>query len=156
MAAGGSFGSGAVNGAFGYLFNHCSHNTCTTKLEQMLYDWMPGYKAGTLLYNQVMGDGSWTGWEVLDAASVGPGALATKAGMTVFKTGHYASRLEAAGVNVARAESAIAKEVGAMRPNMAAGADVSGRLRIDNVLVEYRTRLLPDGSVNVGTIFPVR
>ena len=43
-----------------------------------------------------------------------------------------------------------------MRPNMATGADVGGRLRIDNVLVEYRARLLPDGSVNVGTIFPVR
>ena len=42
-----------------------------TKLEQALYDWWPGYKAGTLLYNQTIGDGRWTGWEVLDAASVG-------------------------------------------------------------------------------------
>jgi hypothetical protein len=39
---------------------------------------------------------------------------------------------------------------------MEAGADVAGRMRIDNVLVEYRARLLPDGSVNVGTIFPVK
>lgn len=36
-----------------------------------MYDWWPGYKAGTLLYNQTVGDGSWTGWEVLDAASMG-------------------------------------------------------------------------------------
>ena len=84
------------------------------------------------------------------------GLSAARAGATVFKTGHYASRLEAAGVNVARAESVVAREVAAMRPNMATGADVGGRLRIDNVLVEYRARLLPDGSVNVGTIFPVR
>lgn len=82
--------------------------------------------------------------------------LAARTGATVFKTGHYASRLEAAGVNVARAESAVAKEVTAMRTNIATDADVGGRLRIDDVLVEYRARLLPDGSVNVGTIFPVR
>jgi hypothetical protein len=54
---------------------YCAHGgQCTTKLEQALYDWWPGYKAGTLLYNQTMGDGSWTGWEVLDAASAGLGA----------------------------------------------------------------------------------
>lgn len=68
--SGGSFAQGAVTGAFGYLFNYCSHGSCTTDLEQTLYDWLPGYKAGTLLYNQTMGDGSWTGWEVLDFASV--------------------------------------------------------------------------------------
>lgn len=95
---------------------------------------------------------------VLKGAKGAAGLLddAARAGATVFKTGHYASRLEAAGVNVARAESVVAKEVAAMRSNMATGADVGGRLRIDNVLVEYRARLLPDGSVNVGTIFPVR
>jgi RHS repeat-associated protein len=90
---------------------------------------------------------------ILTVASI---ARAAKAGATIFKTAHYATRLEAAGVNVARAESVIAKEVAAMRGSMEAGADVAGRMRIDNVLVEYRARLLPDGSVNVGTIFPVK
>jgi len=85
-----------------------------------------------------------------------PGLTEAEKRVTVFKTGHYASRLEAAGVNVARAESAVAKEVAAMRPNMATSTDVAGRLHVDNVLVEYRTRMLPDGSVIVGTIFPVR
>jgi hypothetical protein len=82
-------------------------------------------------------------------------AVAARAGATAFKTRHYGSRLEAAGVNVAPAESAVAKEVAAMRPNMPTGADVAGRLRIDNVLIEYRARVLPDGSISVGTIFSV-
>ena len=41
-----------------------------------MYDYWPGYKAGTLVYNLTLGDGSWTGWELLDAASVGAGATA--------------------------------------------------------------------------------
>lgn len=82
-------------------------------------------------------------------------SVAARGAATIFKTAHYASRLEAAGVNVARAESAVAKAVGVMRPNMAAEAAVRGRMTIDGVLVEYRAMLLPDGAVNVGTIFPV-
>ena len=70
---GGKFSNGAMTGAFSYLFNYCSNGKCSTKFEQGMYDWWPGYKAGTLLYNQTMGDGSWTGWELLDAASVGLG-----------------------------------------------------------------------------------
>ena len=38
---------------------------------------------------------------------------------------------------------------------MNVGGDVGGRMRIDGVLVEYRARMLDDGSVNVGTVFPV-
>jgi hypothetical protein len=71
---GGKFANGAETAAYGYLFNYCMHGGCTSKLEQTLYDWMPGYKAGTLLYNQTLGEGGWTGWEVLDVASVGLGA----------------------------------------------------------------------------------
>lgn len=82
-------------------------------------------------------------------------ASAARAGATVFKTAHYATRLERAGVNVARAESEVAKAVGAIRPNMAESALVSGRMTVDGVLVEYRAMLLPNGTVNVGTIFPV-
>jgi hypothetical protein len=82
-------------------------------------------------------------------------AVAAKSAGTIFKTAHYASRLEKAGVDVARAESKVAEAVGAMRPNMAAEAAVRGRMTIDGVLVEYRAMLLPNGSVNVGSIFPV-
>jgi len=73
ILAGGKFENGAITGAFGYLFNHCAHGSCTSDFEQFMYDWWPGYKAGTLIHNQLLGDKSWTGWEVLDAAAVGSG-----------------------------------------------------------------------------------
>ena len=80
---------------------------------------------------------------------------AGKIGETVFKTGHYAPRLEKAGVDVENAESAVSDAVQAMRKDMAVGADVRGRMTIDNKLIEYRAMLLEDETVNVGTIFPV-
>ncbi|MFA6094298.1 MAG: DUF6531 domain-containing protein [Candidatus Paceibacterota bacterium] len=74
---------------------------------------------------------------------------------TIFRTEHYAPRLEAVGVNVGNAESAVADAIQSMRGNMVIGTDVRGRITVDNVLIEFRTRLLPDGTVNIGTIFPV-
>jgi len=75
---------------------------------------------------------------------------------TTFNRVHYASRLEAAGVNIVRAEAAVATEINAMRSSLATNADVVGRLTIDGVKVEYRARLLPSGTVSVGTLFPVK
>ncbi len=77
-------------------------------------------------------------------------------GQLAFRTGHYASRLESAGLSVSRTEAVIGREVARIRPNMAVGADVVGRIRVNGVLVEYRARALADGTVNVGTIFPVK
>jgi hypothetical protein len=74
----------------------------------------------------------------------------------IFKTNHYAERLNAAGVNVGHAESTVIKEISSIRDNMAVNADVVGRIRVDGVLIEYPARLLEDGSVNIGTIFPVK
>lgn len=87
----------------------------------------------------------------------GIGGIARGAGLrTLFKTTHYASRIKATGVSVSRAQSFVRNEIAAMRPNMAVGADVWGRIRVDGVLFEYRARLLQNGTVNVGTIFPVK
>jgi hypothetical protein len=83
-------------------------------------------------------------------------ATAADAGTTTFKTSHYAPRLEAAGVNVAHAEAQIAEAVKTMQSSMVTNAPVSGRMTIDGILVEYRATLLPNGTVNVGTIFPVK
>jgi len=77
-------------------------------------------------------------------------------GKLAFRTGHYASRLEAVGLNVSRTEAVIAREVARIRPNMATGVDVVGRISVNGVLVEYRVRALANGTINVGTIFPVR
>jgi hypothetical protein len=70
---GGEFANGALSAAFEYLYNYCSAGSCTSGFEPAMYDYWPGYKAGTLAYNQTFGDGSWTGWEVVDAVSVGAG-----------------------------------------------------------------------------------
>ena len=45
-----------------------------------------GISPGTLLYNQTMGDDSWTDWEVLDAASVGAGFAARGLKPTVVQS----------------------------------------------------------------------
>lgn len=74
----------------------------------------------------------------------------------MFQTRHYEARFGLIGLDVSRVEGIVRSQVQAMRPNMVPGADVVGRARVDGVLVEYRARLLPNGSVNVGTVFPVR
>jgi hypothetical protein len=77
MAAGGSFESGAFSAAMGYALNYCSGGKCDFGWEQSLYDWLPGYKAGTLISNKLLGGGGdTTVWEVVDLASVGIGAAA--------------------------------------------------------------------------------
>ena len=84
----------------------------------------------------------------------GPGA--GRAATTVFKTSHYAPRLIEKGVDVAKAEKAVAERIEAMRPNLSPGAKFEGRFEVDGVLIEYGAYPLMDGSVNVGTIFPVK
>jgi hypothetical protein len=74
----------------------------------------------------------------------------------VFKTNHYASRLEEAGLSVARTERLVGREVRSFARELAPNADVVGRIRLKGVLVEYRARLLPDDVINIGTIFPVK
>lgn len=90
------------------------------------------------------------------AANYADDAVRAAAGVTTFKTSHYAPRLIANGLNVGRTEAIVAKEVTAMRSSMFPGAGFYGRLRVDGVLVEYRGKLLPNGSVNIGTLFPVK
>ena len=105
---------------------------------------------------------SWPDWAYYGAQAgtilIGPGkgTAAASAGATVFKTKHYAERLAKEGVDVVRAEKAVAERIGSMRPNMSTGAEVRGRFELGGVLLEYRAYPLPNGSVNVGTIFPVK
>jgi RHS repeat-associated protein len=73
-----------------------------------------------------------------------------------FKTGHYAERLIAEGVDVRNAEGAVASEINAIVDSLAEGAPFSGRVTVDGTLLEYRAYPLPGGPVNVGTIFPVK
>jgi RHS repeat-associated protein len=76
----------------------------------------------------------------------------------VFKTGHYAQRLIDSGLDVAATEATVAREVNAVISAASEGSQIgqfSGRLVIDDVLVEYRTMSFPNGRTNIGTIFPV-
>lgn len=75
---------------------------------------------------------------------------------TVFKSTHYASRLEKAGVSIAKAEAVVLTEVNAMRGHMAIGADTVGRVTVDGVQLQYRARLLSNGTINVGTVYPLK
>jgi RHS repeat-associated protein len=111
-----------------------------------------GRASGTLLLAK-MAEAAKAAEAVADVGKVAHSA--GKIGETDFKTGHYVPRLEKAGVDVKKAESAVSDAVQAMRKDMAVGADVRGRMTIDNKLIEYRAMLLEDGTVNVGTIFPV-
>jgi YD repeat-containing protein len=81
---------------------------------------------------------------------------ANNAGNIRFQTTHYASRLEQEGVNVADAQSEVADIVNNISSDMTPNTDTVGRMTVDGVLVEWRAFMLPDGTVSVGTIFPVR
>jgi RHS repeat-associated protein len=83
------------------------------------------------------------------AAKVSIEVMLASRSAIVFKTGHYASRLFAAGVNVDRAETAVQ---GVIRN----GGPFHGTITVDGVLLEYRAMRLADGRINVGTIFPQR
>ncbi|MDE3211201.1 MAG: hypothetical protein KGM46_10705 [Pseudomonadota bacterium] len=75
-----------------------------------------------------------------------------------FQTAHYADRLAAAGLDATEVEATVAGEVNATLSMGTEGTAVgpfSGRISIDGTQVEYRAYPLPNGSVNVGTIFPV-
>ncbi|MCS0611085.1 RHS repeat-associated core domain-containing protein, partial [Massilia solisilvae] len=74
----------------------------------------------------------------------------------VFKTSHYASRLERAGLDVARTERLVGQEVRSFAKDLAPNADAVGRIRLKEMTIEYRARLIPGDVVNIGTIFPVK
>jgi hypothetical protein len=166
VLGGGDFANGAVTAAYGYLFNHCSHGGCTTKLEQALYDWWPGYKAGTLLYNQTLGDGSWTGWEMLDAASVGTlGAGRALQGLQAFRAGSGASiefggnanqashtfrHIDAIGVPRDAVTAAIRADV----PALQVGQGVTRTVTVNGTELTYRAHRVNETSINIGRITP--
>lgn len=165
--SGGNFQNGAVTAAFGYLFNHCSHGNCTTPLEQTLYDWMPGYKAGTLLYNQTMGDGSWTGWEVLDAASVGAGVagrglqalqglragtVGVEFGANANQVSHAFRHIDAVGLPRDAVMTAIRADI----PALQVGQGVTRSVTVNGTELTYRANRISESVVNVGRITPPR
>lgn len=163
VIVGGKFANGAETAAYGYLFNQLAHSgqealqrgTCTTPsvaCSQQNADYRAAYDAKI---NSQAIEGFYPEKEaaLLMMAPVRGAALIDG---LIFRTEHYASRLLADGLSVSRVESLVGANVSAMRANMAVNADVGGRLVVDRVTIEYRARLLPNGTVNIGTIFPVK
>ncbi|WP_444957144.1 RHS repeat-associated core domain-containing protein [Microbulbifer sp. ZKSA002] len=84
-------------------------------------------------------------------------AIARAAPKITFKTSHYAPRLIDSGLDVTRVESIVGKVVASIpASHLTPKVGIQGRMTIDGVLVEFRAMPLPNGSVNVGTIFPVK
>lgn len=129
----------------------------TTRFYQNLgEDFIPGlglYRAATGEYLFSGDEASRVGGLLASAPFVG---FAAKQAATVFRTAHYARRLTAEGVDVAQAERAVSQSIDSMRSSMTIGAEVRGRFFVGDVLVEYRAYPLADGTVSVGTIFPVK
>ena len=73
-----------------------------------------------------------------------------------FQTEHYAPRLTGVGLDVSSVENTIRGDITTMALNLGYNAPVSGRMDIQGVTIEYRALRLPNGTINVGTIFPVR
>jgi hypothetical protein len=86
----------------------------------------------------------------------GYGLNVGKAGATTFQTQHYAPRLEAAGVSVTKAETAVLNHITPLIDKLTPGASFGGRITVDGVRVEYRAFVFADGRVNIGTLFPVK
>jgi RHS repeat-associated protein len=145
--------------------------------------WVPGDPIPDNLYNGIVGLGDAflfnqgarlrkglgiNGGENTCSASYKGGQLAGIIGTLVTGEGeavilsdaaHYAPRLIASGVDVGSAQAAVASEIQAMQAALAEGeslGSLSGRISVDDTLLQYNAFPLPGGRINVGTIFPVK
>jgi hypothetical protein len=161
-----------VSGNVQYLFNECGSGKCSSKFEQTMYDWWPGYKAGTLLYSQTMGDGSWTVWELLDAASVGTLAAASgvqalqllRAGANVGiefgananQVSHAFRHIDAIGLSREAVSTAIRTDMSAVATNLPVGQTAIRTVAVNGVDLTYHAHRVSQSIVNVGRITPPR
>jgi hypothetical protein len=160
--AGGKFENGAVTAAFGYLFNHCmTAGDCWRQTQEQIGKLATGigntFKkvAWALTPGSGAVDCLTQGFTAVGAAVAAVDLLPVggKAASLTFKSAHYASRLTGAGLDVARVESAVAVDLAKIPTSqIVTGADISGRIVVDNAVVIYRARPMPNGSLNVGTI----
>lgn len=97
--AGGSYQDGAITASFDYLFNECAHGVCTSKLEQALYDWWPGYKFGTGIYNSLTG-GSFQLSEGIDGTFAVVGIAGKGVGLVGQTFGKLGTVVEESGLSI--------------------------------------------------------
>ncbi|KAF0810948.1 RHS repeat-associated core domain [Alcanivorax sp. S71-1-4] len=182
---GGKFAVGASTGAMGYLFNQMSEAKAESRTLSSHFPGVEaGHNAAQYYSDRLVASGGgflddplasiglglsvlWTDQTAASTAftlgTAGFGSLlqglkglGNATGSIIFRSGHYASRLEAVGLNLSRTQSIVGGEVRMMRQSLTPGAGFGGRMHIDGILIEYRAMPMPSGSVNIGTIFPVK
>jgi hypothetical protein len=82
-------------------------------------------------------------------------AVVHNASCVVFRTAHYGPRLQKIGLNPDDVNEAVGEELEAIKGNMSPGGDVTGRVSIGGHTLQWRARMLPNGTVSVGTIHEV-
>jgi hypothetical protein len=89
------------------------------------------------------------------AASVGEGLGQAALGAVIFKGAHAARHLAGTGLKAAEVQSAIAGQVASSTRGATVVGTFSGRVSVGGTLIQYRGYPLPNGTINVGTYFPV-
>ena len=142
-------------------------NRCVSFVQSQQNQAMAVYRSGlTVAYaNDLIDGGGRVRSGVLETptgVSKGPGVKGginldgSKAVDATFQTQHYAPRLEAAGVSVSKAETAVLNHIAPLVDKLTPGANFGGRIVVDGVQVEYRAFVFADGRINIGTLFPVK
>jgi hypothetical protein len=164
VITGGKFATGAQTAAFGYLFNACmSARDCWREAQEQIGKLAAGIGNAFKAVAWALTPGS----SAVDCFSEGCSAAGAvvaaidilpaggKVASLTFKTAHYAGRLTGAGLDVAKVETAVAADLAKIPTDqITSGADISGRVLIDNTAVIYRAMPMPNGSITVGTIHP--
>ena len=73
-----------------------------------------------------------------------------------FKRDHYINRAKADNLDLDKAEGIIADELRRIRSDIAPGQHQIGRIEVDGQPVQWRAYVLPNGDINVGTIFVIK
>jgi RHS repeat-associated protein len=73
----------------------------------------------------------------------------------VFKTEHYAARLEKAGLDARMVEGLVKRDVSSFSRFLGPGAGFGGSLTVNGSLLRFTGKLLPSDIISIGTIYKV-
>jgi RHS repeat-associated protein len=73
----------------------------------------------------------------------------------VFKTEHYAARLEKAGLDARMVEGLVKRDVSSFARFLGPGAGFGGSLTVNGSLLRFTGKLLPSDIISIGTIYKV-
>jgi hypothetical protein len=117
-----------------------------------------------------MGDGSWTGWEVLDAASVGAGvagrglqglqalragsAAGIEFGANANQVSHAFRHIDAIGLSRDAVTTAIRSDMSALTTNLQVGQTAIRTVTVNGANLTYSAHRVSQSVINVGRITP--